>query len=338
MLTALSEQVLQVCGAESAGVSLLREDVDEFCWPAIAGEWAALEVGAMPRMGSPCGVVIEANRSLLFHDVAQQFPIVAGTSPHPAELLLAPFRVDGKTIGTVWAVMHSEAKRFDEGDRDLLESLADFAGAAYKMTAAVDAASKAREQLRLVNLELGHRLKNLLAVILAISSRTLKSVEPRDDVLAFEQRIMALASAQDLLLREGGGSADLATIAQATAGSLCDAKHLEICGPPLVVGPGAALSLGLIIHELTTNALKYGALTSPDGQVSFTWRVTQEEEPRVLAVWRERGGPTVVPPANKGFGTRLVSLGIIGEGDARVSFDPAGLEVELSAPLRSVTA
>jgi len=337
ILAALCKEVLAVCGAESAGISLLGgENDDEFRWPAIAGLWATLEGQGTPRDASPCGMVIEADRSLLIHDAANQFPAGATVTPLSAEILMAPFRVYGKPIGTLWAVMHSDAKRFDREDQRLLESLAVFAAAAYNMTDAVASAGKARDEVKLINLELGHRIKNLLSVITAIASTSLRSATPRAEVLAFQARLQALATAQDMLINQSLGAADIASLAKAVAGRLCEPEQIEVAGPNIVVGPSAALSIALILHELVTNALKYGALTSSSGRVSFTWRITDDDDPRILATWSESGGPAVEPPMQRGFGTRLISMGIIGQGDAEVNYRAEGLQVNFSAPLRSL--
>jgi two-component sensor histidine kinase len=205
------------------------------------------------------------------------------------------------------------------------------------MTSAADAATKARQELSLVNLELAHRLKNLLAVVAAIASSSLRTVTPRIDVATFNSRIRALAAAQDMLIGEARGVADLSALASSVAGNLCDSNQIEISGPPLAVGPSAALSLSLILHELVTNALKYGALSTSNGRASFVWSITEDDPPKIEARWEERGGPIVEAPHQKGFGTRLISMGLIGQGDAQVFFRPEGLQVALSAPLCAVT-
>jgi two-component sensor histidine kinase len=337
VLPSLCEQVMTVCGAESAGISLLaNKHSEEFVWPAIAGKWAEFEGGGMPRWASPCGLVIRANRSLLFHDVEKQFPAAAGALPLIGEILLAPFRVDDHPVGTVWAIMHSDAKRFDREDQRLLESLAHFAACAYKMAGAADSAIKAGEEVKLVNLELAHRLKNILAVISAISSTSLRAVTPRADVMVFQARLQALAQAQDILVTRAKGEADIGTLAAAVVGKLGDHNRVELSGPPLALGPTATLTFSLILHELVTNALKYGALSSPSGKVYFSWAIIEDGERRIVARWSERGGPAVEQPSKRGFGTRLISMGILGQGDAKVHFKTEGLEVEFSAPLRAL--
>ena len=336
VLHRLCEQVLDVCGAESAGVSLLLgsgADAD-FYWPAIAGAWAAFEGGGMPRSASPCGIVLEADSTLIFHDVEIHFPAAAVGSPRIAEILLAPFRVDGEPIGTVWAILHSDVKRFDSEDRRLLESLARFAGAAYQTTQANKAARDARAQLSLVNHELAHRLKNMLAMIMAVASQTLKDVTEREAVEAFKDRLQALGAAHDILVDQSWVAAPMRIIADSVVGQLGVAERVTIEGPDVTLGPRAALSLSLMLHELATNAIKYGALSVPEGRIEFGWLIDDEPDTVLIAHWNERGGPLVKPPERKGFGSRLIGMGLIGRGSVKLDFDTEGLSAEFEAPLR----
>ncbi|WP_447752137.1 sensor histidine kinase [Sphingopyxis fribergensis] len=336
VLRRLCEQVLVVCGAESAGVSLLedKETGGNFYWPAIAGLWSAYEGGGMPRSESPCGVVLERNRTLIFHDVEIEFPAAAVASPRITELLLAPFRIDGVPVGTVWALMHSDAKRFDSEDRRLLESLARFAAVAYQTTRANEATHAARAQLSLVNHELAHRLKNMLTMVMAVASQTLKGVTERDAVEAFKDRLQALGSAHDILVDQSWSEAPVRVIAERVIGQLGEAHRIDIAGPDVMFGPRAALSLSLMLHELGTNAIKYGALSVPDGRISFGWEIGGGDEEQLKARWQESGGPEVTPPQQTGFGSRLIGMGLIGRGCVKLSYDPEGLLAEFEAPLR----
>lgn len=335
VLRTLCEQVIEVCGAESAGVSLLKSiDHDaDFYWPAIAGIWADFEGGGMPRNSSPCGLVLQHDGPLIFHDVEIQFPAAAAASPRIEEILLAPFRVDGRPIGTVWAIVHSNAKRFDGEDRRLLESVAQFAAAAYKMTNAEKAARDAEERLDLVNHELAHRLKNMLAMVIAVASQTLKHVTERDAVDAFQKRLLALGSAHDILVDQTWVAASLQTVAGKVLGLIVDASRVTVSGPHVILGPRSALTLSLILHELGTNAIKYGAFSRPDGRASFTWEVTQEKEPRLLATWLEENGPAVTAPTKKSFGTQLINMGLFGAGGVKLLYQADGLKAEFEAPL-----
>jgi two-component sensor histidine kinase len=338
VLRVLCEQILQVCGAESAGVSLLETiNADsDFYWPAIAGVWASLEGGGMPRSASPSGVVLIHDRPLIFHDVERQFPAAAGAMPPVAEILLAPFRVNGAPIGTVWAIVHSDAKRFDSEDVRLLESLARFAGAAYQMTTAERKATEAKAQLSIVNHELGHRLKNMLAMVMAIASQTLKGVGDRYAVNAFEARIQALGEAHDILLEQTWTAAPIRVIAEGVLETLGALDRVDYDGPEVMLGPRAALALSMTLHELGTNAIKYGALSVPEGWASFRWMVTKEAEPRLLATWLEEDGPPVTAPTRQGFGTRLIKMGLIGSGGVSLSYPITGVQADFEAPLRLV--
>lgn len=336
VLHRLCDQVVEVCGAESAGVSLLLAGGDDadFYWPAITGAWAPFEGGGMPRAASPCGIVLEADSSLIFHNVEIDFPAAAVGSPRIAEILLAPFRVNGEPIGTVWAIMHSDAKRFDSEDRRLLESLARFAGAAYQTTSANKAAREARAQLSLVNHELAHRLKNMLAMIMAVASQTLKDVTEREAVEAFKDRLQALGAAHDILVDQSWAAAPLRIVAESVIGQLGEKQRVTITGPDVTLGPRAALSLSLMLHELATNAIKYGALSVSDGRIEFGWVVNDDPDGTLVAHWNERGGPLVTPPEHKGFGSRLIGMGLLGRGGVKLNFDTEGLSAEFEAPLR----
>lgn len=333
VLTSLCEQVMAVCGAESAGVSLFDEKGD-FHWPAVTGAWAPFQGGGMPRLASPCGVVIECDAPLLFHDVEQQFPAAAAATPRIEEILLAPFRVDGKPQGTVWAIVHSDAKRFDREDLRLLNSLARFASAAYQMSEVGKAATDARAQLSLVNHELSHRLKNMLTMVMAVASQTLKDVTEQDAVEAFQARLQALGSAHDILLDQTWAAAPIDVIAERIIGQLGETGRTDLNGPAITLGPRSALSLSLILHELGTNAVKYGAFSAPSGRVTFSWGVSEGSEPLIKADWREHGGPEVAVPSRRGFGTRLISMGLIGAGGVKLSYDPQGFSASFEAPLR----
>lgn len=336
VLHALCEEVMETCGAESAGISLLQ-DVDsdgDFYWPAVAGIWAQYEGGGMPRSASPCGVVLKRDSSLIFRDVETQFPAAAEASPRIAEILLSPFRLNGRPIGTIWAIMHSDAKRFDREDKRLLESIAEFASAAYQMAYATTDARQARAQLSLVNDELAHRLKNMLAMVMAIASQTLKDVAERDAVEAFQLRLQALGSAHDILLDQTWVAAPVRLIVERVIANLGQAGRVTISGPDVTLGPKAALSLSLILHELSTNAIKYGALASGNGRVSFGWHITEERDPQFVAHWEEQGGPAVITPTRKGFGTRLIGMGLIGRGSVELSYPVIGVQASFTAPLR----
>ena len=148
VLNLLCELILQNCSADSAGVSLLREETDEFVWPAVAGAWAPFVNGSMPRSASPCGKVLEHDEVLIFRDVLAQFPATGQATPEIQEIMLAPFHRDGVPIGTVWAISHDPLGDFDAEDRRVLTSLARFAAAAHQTISTHQSARQSRESLK----------------------------------------------------------------------------------------------------------------------------------------------------------------------------------------------
>lgn len=195
---------------------------------------------------------------------------------------------------------------------------------------------KAKEALHLINEELKHRVKNTLAILGAVASQTFRSPSSRDDLEKYQDRLAAFARAHDLLTAANWAEAPLHDVVNtALIPYRTGEGRFSISGPPLVVRSRQALALSLAIHELATNALKYGALTISGGHVSITWRIEDEERPsRFVFVWQEVGGPPVSEPAGKGFGSRLISRVLQDDfgGAVEVSYGPSGLLCRLTAP------
>ena len=194
---------------------------------------------------------------------------------------------------------------------------------------------KNAENLReIVLAELDHRIKNTLALVQAMARQTFKHAGIDKAIwLAFEKRLISMAKAHDLLTRQSWVGADIADIVaeglMAHGGEHADC--FVISGPPAWVDAQTALSLAMALHELGTNALKYGALSIPDGRVSITWRIEIDEELAILNLhWKESGGPQVAPPAHQGFGSRLIqqAFGHLGSDVARVDYVPTGVEFQ----------
>ena len=149
VLHKLVELVLELCRADSAGVSILEPGGTDgiFRWHAIAGAFAANLGGTMPREASPCGTVIARDSVLLFDRPERYYPALRGVMPLVYEALLAPWHVAGEAVGTLWAVSHSPGRAFDAEDARLVASLARFASAAHQMVTALDAAETGRREL-----------------------------------------------------------------------------------------------------------------------------------------------------------------------------------------------
>lgn len=192
--------------------------------------------------------------------------------------------------------------------------------------------------LRLLMNELNHRLKNTLATVQAIVAQTLKGSGALDEAREnLSARIMSLSRTQDLLTSENWHGADLLRVVSVAVGPYAGRgdSRFRISGPPVPLGPHTALALSLALHELATNAAKYGALSTDRGWVEIKWYIEQSPEPALRLEWRESEGPTVVAPSRKGFGTHLIERGLAMELEAQVTLDyPAsGFVFTLSAAL-----
>jgi two-component sensor histidine kinase len=193
--------------------------------------------------------------------------------------------------------------------------------------------TEARMQLRTVVSELAHRNRNALFVIKSIVSQSARGAPTAAAAeRIINDRLDALVRAQDLVASSKGVSASLGALL-ATALEPFGAERFMITpGPEVVVDADIAAGLALLFHELATNALKYGALTRPEGKVEVSWIL---ETDRALLRWREAGGPRVSPPTRKGFGSRLFDVALVPQGGkVECRYEPAGLDCELCVPMR----
>jgi two-component sensor histidine kinase len=189
------------------------------------------------------------------------------------------------------------------------------------------------DKLKLMVLELNHRVKNNLATVQAIAMQTLRGDRSPEEMReAFLQRISALAAAHDILTREQWDGVTVSVIADAVLGALGPVgEQIRLSGPEIRVSSKAALALSMAFHELGTNALKYGALSTAAGRVEVDWRIAPQD--RLQVDWRERNGPAVRPPSRRGFGSRLLERGLANElgGGIEMRFEPDGLRCHVSA-------
>jgi two-component sensor histidine kinase len=152
-------------------------------------------------------------------------------------------------------------------------------------------------------------------------------------------RIGAMSRAHELLAGERWMGADIDTVVRQETGSFDIGGVIRISGPRIRLNPKAALSFALAIHELGTNASKYGGLSSPEGSVDISWGLERiDDKPWLTLVWQEAGGPPVKPPTERGFGSLLIERSIAYElgGDARIEFLEGGLRCVIKAPLQSI--
>jgi two-component sensor histidine kinase len=224
-----------------------------------------------------------------------------------------PHIVDGRIVGIHGLIQDIDARKRDSA----------------RLQAEIEEREKAQQSQQLLIHELNHRVKNILAMVQAMAAQTLSSTQsPQEARAALEARLMALAQAHDVLTRESWDGADLVDIV-AGAVAMHEAaacQRFRIEGPPVRLEPKTAVSMAMALHELATNAVKYGALSADTGWVRIGWSIAKGAEGVDLRLrWSEHDGPAVEPPSRTGFGTRLISRSLAAEqGVATLTYPPTG--------------
>ncbi|WP_313618102.1 PAS domain S-box protein [Agrobacterium sp.] len=199
-------------------------------------------------------------------------------------------------------------------------------------------ARKEAERLQAILVgELHHRVKNILATVTAIARQTMgRDKDHREDVDAFTSRLSSLSRAQDLLLHGDWQFAELKSVVL-QAISPYPAETFTVRGPTVPLPPKAVVSLSLALHELATNAAKYGALSVAGGRVSIVWDHDLATS-QLTIIWKEEGGPDVVPPTRRGFGSTLVERLLTAElkGDAQISYERHGVVCVIKANISQI--
>lgn len=447
ILQKLTEAALTLCGAQSAGVSLLEPDGKRFYWPAVAGRWAEHVGGGTPREYGPCGTVLDCNSALLFSHPELDFDYFAPVTPLVEEALLMPFYVGGKAVGTVWVVIHDLSRRFDAEDLRLMTDLGSFAASAYQAlgslnkshaaaavinsshdaivtkdlngiitswnagaehlfgykpeeaigrpvtiliptdhdneepeildrvrrgeridhyetvrvrkdgtrldisltvspirdsTGKIIGASKIgrdiTERKRMeahVSMLVGeteHRTKNILAIVQAAVHLS-HAETVADFKKAVEGRIQAIANVHRLFAASRWAGAELHQMItqEVAAYRRGDGSRILIDGPELLLEPNAAQTLAVIIHELATNAAKYGALSENTGNVAVKWA---SQDKSLILSWTESRGPPVTAPSREGFGTRVMTRMVQqANGEIHLDWRPEGLACKVTIPI-----
>jgi PAS domain S-box-containing protein len=197
----------------------------------------------------------------------------------------------------------------------------------------------AEEQRTLLINELNHRVKNTLATVQSLASQTLRSTERSVDARQmFEARLLALSRAHDILTRQSWQGASLREVVDRALDPFQTANgRLSVDGTDVRLSPKQALALSMALHELATNAAKYGALSNDSGRVEVAWRVVLEGGGELQLTWTESGGPPVVPPTRTGFGSRLIQRSLAHDlgGETSIEYRPQGVIAAIKTPLES---
>jgi PAS domain S-box-containing protein len=268
-------------------------------------------------------VVPPFNRAAI---IATKREVLATGQPRDAE-----YRIE--TRGSVrWYDFHIQALRDAEG------TIIGLTGAAVDITER----KEGEAHLRLLMRELTHRSKNLLAVIQAMARQTAKHAGNVERFLGrFGERLQALSRSHDLLVQEGWHGASLDDLVRSQLGHYLDRKNSQVSieGEDVQLKPEAAQSLGLALHELATNAAKYGALSRVRGHVDIAWKKLPPEQGRAIELrWIETKGPKVSGPKRRGFGSMVIehNLARAIEAQVKLAFEPDGLKCRMIVPASQI--
>lgn len=246
----------------------------------------------------------------------------------------AAFGFPIKSEGEVIAVLEFFTTSVSPPDRDLMLTVRTLG----EQLGRVMERKRTEEHQKLLIHELNHRVKNTLAIVQSLAVQTFKGDAATPAAKqAFESRLAALAEAHDLLTGANWEAASFREVAERSSrGCGAHPDRVKIEGPDLRLQPRAAVSLSMALHELCTNAVKYGALSVEGGSVNLSWRiVSTEQSPHFRLTWEEIGGPPVSPPARHGFGTRMIERALASElgGSAKLEFRTSGVRCTIEAPL-----
>ncbi len=202
---------------------------------------------------------------------------------------------------------------------------------------------RSEDRIRLLMREVNHRSKNLLSVVQAIARQTVGYATAETFAERFVERLQGLAASHDLLLRNSWEGVDLEELIKSQLSYLRDmvGSRIVLRGSKVWLTPAAGQTLGMALHELATNAAKYGSLSTQAGTVTITWSVGADKEQAMFSLdWKEAGGPPVTPPVRRGFGSLLLSQITERSVDGKIEqvFDPSGLTWRLEAPVHAIMA
>ncbi|MDH7799544.1 MULTISPECIES: HWE histidine kinase domain-containing protein [unclassified Beijerinckia] len=335
LLPHLVEQALDLCSADSAGISVLDGPV--FRWTALHGKLEVFDGETTPRHDSPCGVCLDQEGALLMRNPERVYDWIRKANITVPEVLLVPLPIDGgQSLGTLWVVA-KEGDEFNAGHMETLTHLAAFAGTALRMLKADEKLKQALEEQETLTREMNHRISNIFAINNSILGLSARLAESKDDLVeVLRGRFGALADAHGLVRRSFHPSikpqgVDLAQLVE---------KILKpyfvptLKGQSIQLGENTTNSMALMLHELATNAVKYGALSVEGGELHIDWKCKDDQ---LILNWQEDRGPTVVQPTRSGFGSKLIANTLRSlQGTINYDWSAEGLRAQLIVPLKNL--
>jgi two-component sensor histidine kinase len=340
VLPRLVKSAMEICSAESAGISILEPEAGQFRWYGLAGMLSVFEGATTPRSFSPCGVCLDMNKPILMAHPERAYEWIRDAGISVPEVLLVPLVVkDGEAIGTLW-IVSKEAGHFDAGHARAMTELAAFAGMALRMIQSEERLSLALQRQEMLTREMSHRVKNLFAITSGMIRITARGASTKEELVEkFSARLQALANANALVRRSfGDGAFEGVSFTELLKRVLKPYEDADVtmAGPELSIGEQATNNLALVFHELATNAAKYGALNGRAGALAISWTAADHA---VDLTWAETGCAGMAAPKTGGYGQKLVAatLQLMG-GQIDYDWRDDGLRVRLQVPLAALKA
>jgi two-component sensor histidine kinase len=340
VLPRLVQLAMELCGAQSAGVSVLDPASKEFQWYGLKGVLATFEGAHTPRHNSPCGLCLDMDGPILLDRPERAYDWIRDADISVPEVLLVPLHKKGlDAMGTLWLVAEKRG-HFTTAHAEMMTDLSAFAATALRMIQTEEQLTACLQEQEILTREMSHRVKNLFTLMSGMVRMTRHGAESADDLAdKLSGRISALADANALVRRQFADSAvsaaDFGDIVRRIMVPYGYAKA-SVTGPLVQVGERSTNSVALIFHELATNAAKYGALSNDTGAIAVEWTVDSKD---IKLSWKEAGGPVTTPPANAGFGSRLIATTVQGVGGSiEYEWKPDGLNAHLRMPVSALRA
>lgn len=328
----------QLCHTPISLVSLVETDRQWF--KARVG----MDAAETPIDQSVCKLGLGRTELLIIPDLAADPRTAENTlvsrDPHirfyAGAPLIAPH---GEVIGMLCVIDHQPRPQGLTADQQAaLATLARQVIAQLELRYAMLRRIEEDAERRQLNEQLTERLNQTLAMINGLASQTLRAVPSRAPVESFQNRLDALTEAHELLQRKRWADADMMAVVRSSMARHAAPDRFTVSGPPVALAPKGAIKTAMLLHELGSNAVKYGALSAPGGHVTVAWTIDGEVEgagadPVLTLGWVERGGPPATAPARKSFGAKLIAMGLGGGGAVREDFGELGYAASFQAPL-----
>lgn len=324
----------QLCGTPISLVSLVETDRQWF--KARVG----LEQRETPIDQSVCRLGLDSADLLIIPDLMAD-PRTAGNSLvnvadgvrfYAGAPLIAPH---GEVLGMLCVIDRTPRPQgLTPEQKGMLATLARQVIAQLELRRAMLRRMEEDIERRQLNELLTERLNQTLAMIHGLASQTLRNVPSRGPVESFQNRLDALTEAHELLQRRKWADADMRTVVANSLSRHASSDRFMASGPSVPLAPKGAITTAMLLHELGSNAVKYGALSVPGGTVRVGWAVSGEGDDAVLRLgWAELGGPAAITPSRRSFGAKLISMGLGGGGAVSEDFGEAGYCASFEAPL-----